>query len=88
MTAIVARNSASLAVPQSQNTAPVHEYRCLYSHDIRRKQKRWQDGFVKFHTFNKRVMVYDEGRNFLGDTHWKEQEEPQTDDEVTLDIGL
>jgi hypothetical protein len=88
MTTAIARSSASLAVPHSQNTAPVHEHRCLYSHDIRRKQKRWQDGFVKFHTFNKRVMVYDEGRNFLGDTHWKEQGALQADDEVTLDMGI
>ncbi|KAE9969902.1 hypothetical protein BLS_005190 [Venturia inaequalis] len=81
-----ARSSARL--PPSQKTAPVHEHRCLYSHDVRRKSKRWQDGFVKFHTFNKRVMVYDENRNFLGDTHWKEQAELQADDEVTLDIGI
>ncbi|KAE9973879.1 hypothetical protein EG327_008942 [Venturia inaequalis] len=79
---------SSARLPPSQKTAPVHEHRCLYSHDIRRKSKRWQDGFVKFHTFNKRVMVYDESRNFLGDTHWKEQGELQADDEVTLDIGI
>src|SRR5438045_9342214 len=54
------------------NSAPVLEYRCLYSSDIRRKQKRWQDGRIKFHTFNKRVMVYDDRGNFVGDTHWRE----------------
>ncbi|TID15265.1 hypothetical protein E2P81_ATG08330 [Venturia nashicola] len=79
---------SSARVPPSPNTASVHEHRCLYSHDIRRKSKRWQDGFVKFHAFNKRVMVYDEARNFLGDTHWKEQGELQAEDEVTLDIGV
>ncbi|CZS91467.1 uncharacterized protein RCO7_07076 [Rhynchosporium graminicola] len=64
--------SASMDVPHSQNTAPVLEFRCLYTADIRRKQqKRWQDGRLRFHTFNKRVMVYDEKSNFVGDTHWK-----------------
>jgi hypothetical protein len=64
----------SLEVPPTQSTAPVFEYRCLYTADIRRKQKRWQDGQLKFHTFNNRVMVYDERSNFVGDTHWREDE--------------
>jgi hypothetical protein len=67
-------NSATLNVPQTQNTAPVLEFRCLYTADLRRKQKRWQDGILKFHTFNKRIMVYDERSNFIGDTHWKGSE--------------
>ena len=62
--------AAPTAIPLTQNTAPVIEFRCLFTSDIRRKQKRWQDGRLKFHTFNKRVMVYDERLNFVGDTHW------------------
>ncbi|KAF2678218.1 hypothetical protein K458DRAFT_423401 [Lentithecium fluviatile CBS 122367] len=75
-------------VPASQNTAPVNEYRCLFTSDLRRKQKRWQDGYLKFHTFNSRVMVYDTSRNFLGDTYWKEPNEVQEGDELTLDKGI
>jgi hypothetical protein len=72
MTAAVHRmGTPSLSIPPSQNTAPVLEFNCLYTHDIRRKQKRWQDGFLRFHTFNKRVMVYDVPRNFIGDMHRK-----------------
>jgi hypothetical protein len=56
----------------TQNTAPVIEYRCLFTSDVRRKQKRWQDGRLKYHTFNKRVMVYDERSNFVDDIHWRE----------------
>jgi hypothetical protein len=88
MTTAVARSTASLNIPQTQNTAPVHEFRCLFTHDLRRKQKRWQDGLLKFHTFNKRVMVYDDVRNFIGDTHWKEGSLLQTDDEITLNEGI
>ncbi|KAF2187367.1 hypothetical protein K469DRAFT_662308 [Zopfia rhizophila CBS 207.26] len=76
------------AIPASQNTAPVAEFRCLFTHDIRRKQKRWQDGYLRFHTFNNRVMVYDTTRNFLGDTYWKESNEVQEGDELTLDKGV
>lgn len=86
MTAAVHRmGTPSLSVPPSQNTAPVLEFNCLYTHDIRRKQKRWQDGFLRFHTFNKRVMVYDVPRNFIGDMHWKEDAALQEGDEVTLE---
>ncbi|KAL2062085.1 hypothetical protein VTL71DRAFT_6351 [Oculimacula yallundae] len=77
----------SMDVPHSQNTAPVLEFRCLYTADIRRKQKRWQDGKVKFHTFNKRVMVYDEKSNFVGDTHWKGGLDFEEGEELELDRG-
>ena len=86
MTAAVHRmGTPSLSVPATQNTAPVLEFNCLYTHDIRRKQKRWQDGFLRFHTFNKRVMVYDVPRNFIGDTHWKEDTAFEEGEEFTLE---
>ncbi|KAK7530141.1 uncharacterized protein J3D65DRAFT_671929 [Phyllosticta citribraziliensis] len=53
--------AAATALPLTQNTAPVHEFSCLYTHDVRRKQKRWQDGFIRLYTFNQRVMELEEG---------------------------
>lgn len=79
-------SSASMDPPLSQNTAPVLEFRCLYTADLRRKQKRWQDGRLKYHTFNKRVMVYDERSNFVGDTHWKGAE-LEEGEELELERG-
>ncbi|MCJ1241577.1 hypothetical protein MMC14_009583 [Varicellaria rhodocarpa] len=79
---------STLVIPSTQNTAPVLEFRCLYSHDLRRKSKRWQDGFLRFHTFNKRVMVYDVPRNFIGDTHWREGDSVQDGDELELEKGV
>jgi hypothetical protein len=70
------------------STAPVHEFRCLYTYDIRRKQKRWQDGFLKYHTFNKRAMVYDMLHNFIGDTHWQASGGVGEGDEVELEAGV
>ncbi|KAL6900194.1 hypothetical protein GGI43DRAFT_406657 [Trichoderma evansii] len=52
-------------------TAPIHEFICLYSHDLRRKQKRWQDGTLRFHTFNQKFMVYDENGVYVGEGHWQ-----------------
>jgi len=80
-------NLVSNNVLQSQNTAPVLEFRCLFTSDLRRKQKRWQDGRLKFHTFNKRVMVYDERSNFVGDTHWKEDYNFDEGEELELERG-
>ena len=88
MTATTTRSTPSLVVPSTQNTAPVLDFRCLYTYDLRRKAKRWQDGLARFHTFNKRVMVYDEPRNFIGDTHWREPEPIQDGDELQLDKGI
>ncbi|KAI1662499.1 hypothetical protein F4813DRAFT_111227 [Daldinia decipiens] len=69
------------------STAPVLEYVCLFTRDLRRKQKRWQDGRLKYHTFNKRIMVYDERGNFVGDTHWHEDYDFDEGEEVELERG-
>jgi hypothetical protein len=81
------RSTPHSQLPASQ-TAPVAEFRCLYTPDIRKKQKKWQDGYLKFHSFNSRVMVYDQGRNFLGDTYYKDSDELHEGDELTLDKGV
>ncbi len=88
MTATILRGTPTLAIPSTQNSAPIIEFRCLYTHDLRRKSKRWQDGYLRFHTFNKRVMVYDVPRNFIGDMHWRESGEIQDGDELELEKGI
>ncbi|OJJ85371.1 uncharacterized protein ASPGLDRAFT_34175 [Aspergillus glaucus CBS 516.65] len=81
-------SSPSLTVPLTQSTAQVFKFRCLFTHDLRRKAKRWQDGFVRYHTFNKRVMVFDDQGNFVGDLHWRQEETIQDGDELELDKGV
>ncbi|KAL8838785.1 MAG: hypothetical protein Q9176_004858 [Flavoplaca citrina] len=88
MTSTFCPAPSNLTVPSTQNTAPVLSYNCLYTHDLRRKAKRWQDGFLKYHTFNKRIMVYDVPRNFIGDTHWREPQPIQDGDELELEKGV
>ncbi|KAK5999042.1 hypothetical protein PT974_01429 [Cladobotryum mycophilum] len=66
-------------------TAAVLDFICLFTHDLRRKQKRWQDGKLKFHTFNKRYMVYDDRGNFIGDGHWKDGAD-EFDEGVELEL--
>lgn len=88
MSSTATRHAAPLTVNPTQNTAPVLDFRCLYTFDLRRKAKRWQDGLARFHTFNKRIMVYDEPRNFIGDTHWRKAEPIHDGDELQLDKGV
>jgi hypothetical protein len=87
MTAPFRSTPHASALPASQ-TAPVAEFRCLFTHDIRQKKKRWQDGYLKFHTFNNRIMVSDQARNHIGDTYWKESGALQEGDELSLDKGV
>ncbi|KAF3482500.1 uncharacterized protein GIQ15_05259 [Arthroderma uncinatum] len=84
----MASQRASLSVPPTQNTAPVIKFQCLFTHDIKRKAKRWQDGFLRFHTFNKRVMVYDSSGNLVGDLHWRDRDMLQDGDEFELERGV
>ena len=78
----------SLTVAPTQNTAPVHEYQCLYTRDLHKKAKKWHDGSLRFHTFNQRVMVYDDSKNFIGDLHYRDTEPFQEGVEVQLDRGV
>ncbi|QPG93549.1 hypothetical protein C2857_000646 [Epichloe festucae Fl1] len=68
-------------------TATVLDYNCLFTHDLKRKQKRWQDGKLKYHTFNKKIMVYDDRGNFIGDAHWQAGGDLEEDEELELDRG-
>jgi Protein of unknown function (DUF2439) len=87
MTATI-RGTPSLAVAPTQNTAPVFEFRCLYTHDLRKKKKIWHDGSLRFHTFNRRVMVYDDSKNYIGDAHWRETGDFLEGEELRLDKGV
>lgn len=68
-------------------TAAVLEFICLFTHDLRRKQKRWQDGRLKYHSFNNRVMVYDDRGNSVGDMHWRRDYDFGEGEEVELERG-
>ncbi|KAG5918553.1 hypothetical protein E4U61_001649 [Claviceps capensis] len=68
-------------------TATVLDYNCLFTHDLKRKQKRWQDGKLKYHSYNKKIMVYDDRGNFIGDAHWQADGALEEDEELQLDRG-
>lgn len=84
---ITATSNDAPPVAGTRPTAVVYDYGCLFTHDLRRKQKRWQDGQLKYHTFNKRVMVYDDRGNFIGDAHRQGDRGLQEGEELALDRG-
>ncbi|KAK0655128.1 hypothetical protein B0T16DRAFT_432679 [Cercophora newfieldiana] len=83
----IASSGSAAAQDLGGSSAAVLEFVCLFTHDLKRKQKRWQDGRLKYHTFNKRVMVHDERGNFVGDMHWNRDWEFDEGEEVELERG-
>lgn len=81
------QSAGGLPAAQEPSSSTVLEFVCLFTHDLKRKQKRWQDGRLKLHTFNKRIMVYDDRGNFIGDTHWREDYEFGDGEEFQLERG-
>lgn len=81
-------STPSLTLAPTQNTAPVHEFQCLYTRDLHKKAKKWHDGSLRFHTFNSRVMVYDDSKNFIGDLHYRDTEPFGEGVEIQLDRGV
>lgn len=82
-------SSAGAGRGSSTTTSLVLEFRCLYTHDIKRKnQKRWQDARLKYHSYNKRIVVHDERGNYVGDAHWPGEHHDFGDgEEVMLERG-
>jgi hypothetical protein len=63
--------NAEINASATATSSLILEFVCLYSNDLRRKQKRWQDGTIKFHTFNQKFMMYDDNGVFVGEGHWQ-----------------
>ena len=78
---------AAQAANSPASSSTIVEFACLYTHDLRRKQKRWQDGRLKYHTYNQRVMVYDERGHFVGDMHWRADYDLVEGEELQLERG-
>jgi hypothetical protein len=90
MAALLSSSASSVVTtaPTPHSTAPVLEFLCLFTHDLKRKQKRWHDGRLKYHTFNKRVMVYDDRGYHVGDMHWRLDYDLEDGEEIQLERGV
>ncbi|KAF2675122.1 hypothetical protein BT63DRAFT_29080 [Microthyrium microscopicum] len=66
--------------------AAVLEFSCQFTRQVRQKQKKWADGKLKFHCFNKKIVVRDDNGSILGGCH--RLDGIVEGDEVSLDNGL
>lgn len=60
----------------------------MFTHDAHKKAKKWHDGSLRYHTFNKRVMVYDDSKNFVGGLHYRSTEDFSEGLELNLDTHI
>ncbi|CCG84834.1 protein of unknown function [Taphrina deformans PYCC 5710] len=42
--------------------ADIHEFGVMYTKSVKKKAKDWHDGYLKWHTFNYRAILYDDQR--------------------------
>ncbi|KAK6533743.1 hypothetical protein TWF694_002674 [Orbilia ellipsospora] len=76
------------SIPLSSQSAPIDEYIVLWTADKYKKLKKWHDGYLRYHTFNKRLMVYDHMMNKVCDKFLPEPEPIDVGDELVFDTHL
>ncbi|RVD84740.1 uncharacterized protein DFL_006466 [Arthrobotrys flagrans] len=76
------------SIPLTSHSAPIDEYIVLWTADKYKKLKKWHDGYLRYHTFNKRLMVYDHLMNKVCDKFLPEPEQMDVGDELIFDSHL
>lgn len=51
---------------EHQEISIVHEYEILYSDRIRQKDKKWNDGTLKFYEYNSKLEIFNDAKNLIG----------------------
>ncbi|RPB03575.1 hypothetical protein L873DRAFT_1731451 [Choiromyces venosus 120613-1] len=69
-------------------TAPVDEYRVMWTANKTQKIKKWHDGFLRYHSFNRRMLVYDDGRHLVADMYLRDREFLGEGDELEFEHHL
>lgn len=52
---------------EQRSVARVDRFKCLWTANKHQVRKRWHDGILHFHTFNLRIMLYDEANVLIDD---------------------
>lgn len=59
---------SSLQQADGSNEYIVRHFVILWTSNLTQKTKSWNDGFMTFHTFNRKCIVYDENNNSVAET--------------------
>ncbi|KAF8476001.1 hypothetical protein BDZ91DRAFT_202051 [Kalaharituber pfeilii] len=74
-------------LPASQ-TSPIDEFRVFWTSQKKQKLKKWQDGLLRFHTYNKKMIVYDETRTLVCDMYLQRADRVYEGDELEFEHHL
>ncbi|KAI5838056.1 hypothetical protein DFP73DRAFT_565618 [Morchella snyderi] len=74
--------------PHSLQAAPIDEYRILWTAQKKQKLKKWHDGFLRFHKFNKRLLVYDDARHLVADMYLRGRDIIEEGDDLEFENHL
>ncbi|KAH8146855.1 uncharacterized protein LAJ45_09229 [Morchella importuna] len=72
----------------SSQAAPIDEYRVLWTAQKKQKLKKWHDGFLRFHKFNKRLLVYDDARHLVADMYLRGRDTIEEGDDLEFENHL
>ncbi|KAF8543273.1 hypothetical protein BDD12DRAFT_246554 [Trichophaea hybrida] len=81
-------NTNNSQIAHSSQTAPIKEFRVMWTQQKKQKLKKWHDGTLRFHTFNNRMLLYDEGRTLITDKYLKPGTIIDEGDEVEFEQHL
>ncbi|KAJ6257469.1 hypothetical protein Dda_7254 [Drechslerella dactyloides] len=76
------------SIPPTSQSAPIDEFVILWTADKHKKLKKWHDGYLRYHTFNRRLMVYDHLNNKVCDKFLPEDEPMDVGDELVFESHL
>jgi len=51
-------------------------YACLYTGDLKKKTKKWHDGYLQLHYFNRKLILLDSEFNHVDEVFWKKNRTP------------
>ncbi|KPI36922.1 uncharacterized protein AB675_6055 [Cyphellophora attinorum] len=81
-------STTNASAPGTQATAPVLEFRCTYTREGYKKQPKFHDGFISYHTFNKVIVLYDDTRRVVTNHHYRDDDEVEEGVRLTFDRSV
>ncbi|KAG7661424.1 uncharacterized protein J8A68_005002 [[Candida] subhashii] len=70
---------------QPSEISIVHEYEILYSDRIKQKDKKWNDGFLKFYEFNSKLEILNDSKILIGADFIRDKQIPYILDTLLKD---
>ncbi|KAK2664327.1 hypothetical protein Ddye_002901 [Dipteronia dyeriana] len=86
----VSRNGAPQSSPDTKNSS-TNEWQVMYTTQVTQKSKKYHDGFLRLAvigSFQRQVMLYDDGRKLLNSRFLKKDEVIKSGESISFDAHL